>query len=76
MRDGEGCARPVHLIVTIIKWIRASRLSTKNSLDVRVQGPAARIPPTPFHAKSGPGLGLRVYGVGFRAWLVLFRVEG
>ena len=25
-------ARPVHLIITIIKWIRISRLSIKNSL--------------------------------------------
>ena len=25
-------ARPVHLIISIIKWIRTSRLSTKNSL--------------------------------------------
>jgi len=37
----EGCgkdnlnshgARPVHLIITMIKWIRTSRLSVKNSL--------------------------------------------
>ena len=25
-------ARPVHLMITMIKWIRTSRLSTKNSL--------------------------------------------
>ena len=25
-------ARPVHLIITMIEWIRTSRLSTKNSL--------------------------------------------
>ena len=25
-------ARPVHLIITMIKWIRASRLAIKNSL--------------------------------------------
>jgi len=25
-------ARPVHLIITMIKWIRTSRLSIKNSL--------------------------------------------
>ena len=27
-------ARPVHLIITMIKWIRPSRLSIKNSLSV------------------------------------------
>jgi len=27
-------ARPVHLIITMIKWIRTSRLSTKNSLSL------------------------------------------
>jgi len=39
-------ARPVHLIITMIKWIRASRLSMKISLsdDVgqRVEGVLAR----------------------------------
>jgi len=29
-------ARPVHLIITMIKWIRTSRLSIKNSLPGRV----------------------------------------
>ena len=34
---GPGCreldgARPVHLIITMIKWIRTSRLTIKNSL--------------------------------------------
>jgi len=29
--DSPG-ARPVHLIITVIKWIRTSRLSIKNSL--------------------------------------------
>ena len=28
-------ARPVHLIITMIKWIRTSRLSIKNSLSYR-----------------------------------------
>ena len=28
-------ARPVHLIITMIKWIRTSRLSIKNSLALR-----------------------------------------
>ena len=27
-------ARPVHLIITMIRWIRTSRLSTKNSLSM------------------------------------------
>ena len=31
-------ARPVHLIITMIKWIRTSRLSIKNSLSQRAQG--------------------------------------
>ena len=30
------CARPVHLIITIINWIRTSRLSVKNSLSLLV----------------------------------------
>ena len=29
---GRANARPVHLIITMIKWIRTSRLSIKNSL--------------------------------------------
>jgi len=31
-------ARPVHLIITIIKWIRTSMLSIKNSISVRSRG--------------------------------------
>jgi len=31
--DSHG-ARPVHLIITMMKWIRTSRLSIKNSLSV------------------------------------------
>ena len=31
-------ARPVHLIITMIKWIRTSRLSIKNSLSPRKGG--------------------------------------
>ena len=31
-------ARPVDLIITMIKWIRTSRLSIKNSLSVQVLG--------------------------------------
>ena len=30
-------ARPVHLIITMIKWIRTSRLSINNSLSLRVR---------------------------------------
>jgi len=33
-------ARPVHLIITMIKWIRTSRLSIKNSLSL--EGRAGR----------------------------------
>ena len=32
MRPHSHGARPVHLIITIIKWIQTSRLSIKNSL--------------------------------------------
>jgi len=35
-------ARPVHLIITMIKWIRTSRLSIKNSLSVRLPGTQTR----------------------------------
>ena len=40
LRDGKGNsnshgARPVHLIITMIQWIRTSRLSIKNSLSAR-----------------------------------------
>ena len=35
-------ARPVHLIITMIKWIRTSRLSIKNSL---TRAPARSAPP-------------------------------
>jgi hypothetical protein len=30
--SNSNCARPAHLIITMIKWIRTSRLSIKNSL--------------------------------------------
>ena len=32
------CASPVHLIITMIMWIRTSRLSIQNSFCVRLQG--------------------------------------
>jgi len=34
--DHDVGARPVHLIITMIKWIRTGRLSIKNSLSYRV----------------------------------------
>ena len=30
-------ARPIHLIITMIKWIRTSRLSIKNSLSTKAR---------------------------------------
>ena len=36
-------ARPVHLIITMIKWIRASELSTKNSLSAVQSSVAAPV---------------------------------
>ena len=35
-------ARPVHLIITMMKWTRTSRLSTNNSLSARRAAPGAR----------------------------------
>jgi len=32
--SNSHCARPVHLIITMIKWIRTSRLTMKNSLSL------------------------------------------
>jgi len=32
MREVQGSKRPVHLIITMIEWIRTSRLSIKKSL--------------------------------------------
>ena len=46
MRDGGGGhsnshgARPVHQIISMIKWIRTSRLSIKNSLSLTAGGAA------------------------------------
>ena len=45
-------ARPVHLIITMIKWIRASRLSIKNSLYIPVRVSSVSV--------------LQVWGVGGR----------
>jgi len=56
--------RPIHLIITMIKWIRTSRLSMKNSLvagaglhaDAVLSLPAARLQavevPLPFRVAS------------------------
>ena len=52
-------ARLVHLIITMIKWIRTSRLSIKNSLPCRP-------PPAPTHADSPPRLSV---GSSARGWL-------
>jgi len=72
-------ARPVHLIITMTKWIRTSRLSIKNSLSLsdlgdkllEVEGRGDR-PPVPaalcdLHRK-GDGSGFRVQGSGFMIW--------
>jgi len=39
-RPSHG-ARPVHLIITMMQWIRTSRLSIKNSLSRLVEGGGA-----------------------------------
>ena len=54
-------ARPIHFIITMIKWIRTSRLSTKNSL-LTAAGP------TPD--------AVGVWGLGFGVWGFVFRVLG
>jgi len=52
-------ARPVHLIITMIKWIRTSRLSIKNSLSsgARLSCALGRV--------RVSGLGFGVLGLGF-----------
>ena len=42
-------ARPVHLIITMIKWIRTSRLSIKNSLWWQVASAVMMIEADPPH---------------------------
>ena len=37
-KSGPHGARPVHLITKMIKWIRTSRLSIKNSLSLTADG--------------------------------------
>ena len=54
-------ARPVHIIITMIKWIRTSRLSIKNSLSRERRGRASRtctpgIRPAPTWSLLAPAL--------------------
>jgi len=56
-------ARPVHLIITMIKWIRTSRLSMKNSLSDLAQRDQ---PPVVEHLLSLSASGYRVQGSGYR----------
>ena len=50
-------ARPVHLIITMIKWIRTIRLSMKNSLSAYRRRPPP--PPTPRNRVSRTVCGVR-----------------
>jgi len=55
-------ARPVHLIIKMIKWIRTSRLSIKNSLTLwGVQTCDTRLAPLCNLVSD-----LRTHGLGFR----------
>jgi len=74
-------ARPDHLIITMTKWIRTSRLSIKNSLSgVQGAGSEMRV----FHPVQGrellgfmvQGSGCRVQGAGCRVQDSGFRVQG
>ena len=38
-------AKPVHIMITMMKWIRTSRLSIKNSLSVKGPGWPSRVDP-------------------------------
>jgi len=77
-------ARPVHLIITTIKWIRTSRLSIKNSVLYSlctVEGASAEeahdedllLLPVGCGVK---GSGFRVQGSGFRVQGSGFRIRG
>ena len=62
-------ARPVHLIITMIKWIRTSSFSIKKSLSDLVQLVVQVLLALVFVPSSGlrvEGLGFRVEGVGCR----------
>jgi len=56
-------ARPVHLITTMIKWIRTSRLSIKNCLSLSLHPPFRHRAMWHTTRQSGPDSGL---------WLELF----
>jgi len=64
-----GGARPVHLIITMIKWIRTSRLSTKNSLSLSGAWPWSETPdqPSPARARRFRRKKWQVTMVGFRS---------
>ena len=63
--------RPVHLIITMIKWIQTSRLSTNGSLS---EAPEPLVPHLELRCwglgSKAYGLGFMVYGLGFgfRVW--------
>ena len=59
-------ARPVHLIITMMKWIRTSRLSIKNSLSLGLEVDAPLSKPC-FHSQDwvGFGVGVIVEGTWF-----------
>ena len=75
-------ARPVHLIITMIKWIRTSRLSMKNSLSASSSCAvhSRALPGLRFWVlvwgSVVPGFGFKVNGSGFRASGFGFRVSG
>ena len=57
--SNSHCARPVHLIITMIKWIRTSRLPTKNSqsfisISELLLHQTLQISPFKFHRISAP----------------------
>jgi len=68
-------ARPVHLIITMIKWIRTSRLSIKNSLPlgVRFSGFGFRVSKTSLIALL---TSLCLPFSGFGVWGFEFEVSG
>jgi len=74
-------ARPVHPIITMIKWIRTIRLSIKNSLSAGADGWAQVHSPQSGRVRfvfrvSCLGLGFRVQGLGFRVQGLGSRIGG